>query len=375
MTRRPHPRPAPTPLANRVAFALHRRLGPLLRRGAADFGIGLDDLYRLDGHWALTFSRLGTIHLPPDQLRRLGAYLDPRSYREVLRRSRPEVGPATIRLVEGSAPDPGPGRQIRVGDDYYGRDHPARAAHYPYVMHPWVYALGRHRRVAAWRGGGRRHRLFFAGVVNDGYAERFDFPMMPRPAVVECVRDTFGAESCVVTRRADLAALRRTDRPIVLILFGGDVTPMASGHFLGRARYARLLARSEFALCPPGVFMPHAHNLVEALAVGTVPVLNYAGFCRPPLTPGVDCLAFRTPADLVAAVRRALAAPPAEVRGMRQAAAALYDAHLSPAGAARDLARWLAGHDLDAGPAPLLLLNREFNAARAWSRARAARPG
>ena len=46
--------------------------------------------------------------------------------------------------------------------------------------------------------------------------------------------------------------LRRTDRPIVVIRFGGDVSPEASNHFLSRPDYFRLLARSEFALCPPG---------------------------------------------------------------------------------------------------------------------------
>ena len=360
--------PTPARLANLVAYGMARAGRALRRRPPAEFAIGLDDLYRLDAHWALTFARLGTIHLPPGRLRALGDGLDPRSYRDVLRRWRPDVGPATTRLVEEAAP-PGDGRSIRIGDDYYGPIGPPAAFHYPYVMHPWVYALGRHRRVAAMRGHRRRHRLFFGGVVNAGYAERFDFPMLPRPAVIEVVRDTFRAESCVVSRRADLAALRRTDRPIVLIVFGGDVTPMASNHFLGRERYARLLARSEFALCPPGVFMPHSHNLVEALAVGTIPVLNYPDFCRPALTPGVDCLAFRTPDDLVAAVRRALDAPAGEVRALRRAATDLYDDHLAPEGAARDLADWLAGRDPAGASAPLLVLNREFAAARAWSRA------
>ena len=367
-------RPTLARLANLAAFELDRRLGPLLRRGPADYSLGLANLYRLEAHLALTFSRLGTVHYPPGLLRHLGTYLDPRSYRQVLRRSRASVGPSTVRFVDETTPDPDRGRTLRVSDDYYGPDMPPGAAHYPYTMHPWVYSLGRHRRVDRRRAAPRRHRLFFAGVVNPGYAERLDFPIMPRPAVVECVRDTFRAESCVVTGRADLAALRRTDRPIVLILFGGAVTPMASDHVLGRRHYSRLLARSEFALCPPGVFMPHSHNLVEALAVGTIPVLNYPDFCRPPLTPGADCLAFRTPEDLIAAVRHALAAPPAEIRAMRAAATALYDAEFSPAAAARNLGPWLAGHDFGPGSAPLIL-NREFPTAQAWSRARSRRPG
>jgi glycosyltransferase involved in cell wall biosynthesis len=204
-------------------------------------------------------------------------------------------------------------------------------------------------------------------VVNAGYAERFDFPILHRPAVVECLVDSFRADACVVSSRADLAALRRTDRPIALVLFGGDVTPAASNHFLGRPAYLRTLASSDFALCPPGVFMPHSHNLIEALAVGAVPVLNYADFCRPRLVDGVDCLGFATPDGLIAAVRRALAMAPAEVEPLRRAAARRYDLDLSPEAAARRLARFLARP----GPGGRLVLNREFGTARAWSAARA----
>ena len=259
------------------------------------------------------------------------------------------------------------GRSIRVADDYYGRHEGGDVAFYPYPMHPWVYALGWDRRVVGLRRTPRRTRLFFAGVVNAGYAERFDFPIMSRPAVVECVLDSFRADACVVTSRGELAALRRTDRPIVLIVFRGDVTPMASNHFLPRAAYFRMLAGSDFALCPPGVFMPHSHNLIEAMALGTIPVTNYPAFCRPELLDGTTCLAFATPDDLVATVRRTLDAPRDRVEAMRGAVARYYDDELSPEGTARRLAAWLD----HAGPDARLVLNREFPAARAWSAAHA----
>ena len=352
--------------ALQIAIWVGRVQDRLIGDHPADFSIALDDLYRLEAHLALALTRLGTVQFPASVLERLADCLDARSHLRVLLRSRRSVGPGTVRLVEAGAAVPDGDPTIRAVDDYYGPGGPD-AFHYPYAMHPWVYALGWDRRVAALRRRRRRFRLFFAGVVNGGYAERFDFPILPRPAVVECLVDSFRADACVVERRADLAALRRTDRPIALVLFGGDVTPTASNHFLGRPAYLRMLAGSDFALCPPGVFMPHSHNLVEALAVGTVPVLNYAGFCRPRLTHGVDCLEFATPDDLVAAVRRALAMAPTAVETLRRAASRRYDADLSPEAAARHLGRFLDG----AGPAARLVLNREFNAARAWSAAHA----
>lgn len=352
---------------NPVTYRLFQLLDRIGRARArpADFRIELDDLYRLEAHWGLTFARLGTIHLPPAALRHLGTCLDLRSYWEVVRRSRRVADASTIRIVEEASGEAPAGRSIRVGDDYYGRHDAGDVAFYPYPMHPWVYKLGWHRRVEALRRTPRRFRLFFAGVVNEGYAERFDFPMMTRPAVLDCLLASFRADACVVASRSDLARLRRTDRPIVLILFRGDVTPMASNHFLTRAGYFRMLARSAFALCPPGVFMPHSHNMVEAMAVGTVPVLNYPAFCRPELTAGATCLGFSTPDDLRAAVRQTLEASAGQIEAMKAQVARYYDDELSPDGTARKLARFLT----QAGPEARLIVNREFPTARLWSAA------
>ncbi len=338
--------------------------------GPADYSIDLANLYRMEGHWTLTFSKLGTVHLSPNRLRHLRTCLDTWSYLQVLWRSRRTVGPDTVKIVE-EVDDASLGpRSIRISDDYYGRSAMGDCAYYPYVMHPWVYSKGWHRRVVALRRSPRRFRLFFSGVVNEGYVERFDFPIMNRPAIVECVLETFRSDACVVSSRSDLAALRRTDRPIVLIVFRGDVTPTASNHFLSRESYLRMLARSRFALCPPGVFMPHSHNLVEAMAVGTIPLINYPEFCRPELADGETCLTFSSPEELRDAVRRALTASTEQTQSMTGAVTRYYDEELSPEGTARKLARFLA----QAGPESRLILNREFITARLWSRGKAQVP-
>lgn len=364
--------PSPTQLVNRAAYHLSFRLGRLAARfrppPEADWSLELANTYRLEAHLALTLARLGTLCAPEPFLRDLADRLDARSYLSVLARARPRVGSRTIRLAEAMALPSTEGDSLLASDDYYNPGSEGSPTWpYPYPMHPWVYALGWHRRVVQLRQEARRVRLFFAGVVHGGYAERFDFPILPRPAIVDCVAETFRADACIVTNQAEARQARGTDRPIVLILFRGDVTPMASNHFVGRAAYLRTLARSEFALCPPGVFMPHSHNLVEAMAVGTVPVLNYPEFCRPRLVDGESCLAFRTTDDLIATVRRVLTIEPTTIAPIRRAVVNHYDRVLSPEGAARRLAEALA----QPGPNLRLALNREFETARAWSRSRA----
>ena len=100
---------------------------------------------------------------------------------------------------------------------------------------------------------------------------------------------------------------------------------------------------------PPGYTVPHSHNLIEALAVGTAPLLNYAHLYRPALTPGQNCLGFDTADGLRRAVVEALALPPTAAAALRAAAAAFYDAECRPEAFAAKLAAALGR----AGPVPV----------------------
>ncbi len=349
---------------------LHRAVGSRFHGRPADFQVDVEEVHRMEGHWALTFSHRNTVRFPPARLRQLGGFLDTASYLRVLWQSRRTTDAQTIRIQPETAPNPPGGRSIRVSDDYYTTPGGGNVLHYPYVMHPWLYALGQYKRLGKLRRTPRRFRLFFSGAINETYQDYFKFPMMSRLAIVECLLDTFRREICLVSTPADLAELPRTDRPIVMVLFRGEVIASGVHHVLARDKYVQLLAQSQFALCPPGCQMPHSHNLIEAMAVGTIPITNYAAYCRPPLTDGQDCLAFSTPDELCSAVRRALAAPPAEVQAMQAATTRYYDDELSPAGFARKLDAWFA----QPRPEYRLILNQEGVTARLWEQS-AARGG
>lgn len=68
-----------------------------------------------------------------------------------------------------------------------------------------------------------------------------------------------------------------------------------------------MLASADFFLCQPGEIMPQCHNIVEAMAVGTIPLTNYPDWLSPPLVDGREALVFDTFASLDAAVTRAMA--------------------------------------------------------------------
>ena len=95
-------------------------------------------------------------------------------------------------------------------------------------------------------------------------------------------------------------------------------------------RWLDALAKADFFLACPGVGMPLCHNLIEALAAGAVPILQYADYLPQPLEDGVNCLAFAEPAGLADAIRRATAMAPEQIRRLRENVRQYYDTYLAP---------------------------------------------
>lgn len=52
------------------------------------------------------------------------------------------------------------------------------------------------------------------------------------------------------------------------------------------------LANADFFLACPGIRMPYSHNVVEAMYVGTIPILEFPHFFSPPLEDLIHCIAF-----------------------------------------------------------------------------------
>ena len=76
--------------------------------------------------------------------------------------------------------------------------------------------------------------------------------------------------------------------------------------------------------------MPHAHNLIEAMSVGTIPITNYHSYMRPTLTPDGNCLAFSTVEELDRVINRALRMSAAEIQRLREGVISYYDQHIEP---------------------------------------------
>lgn len=90
------------------------------------------------------------------------------------------------------------------------------------------------------------------------------------------------------------------------------------------------LASANFFLALPGGYMLMCHNLIEAMAVGTIPVLSYEDWLAPTLVHGQNCLTYRTLEELPALIDAINQMDQSAIAKMRQAVIDYYDRYLSP---------------------------------------------
>lgn len=94
------------------------------------------------------------------------------------------------------------------------------------------------------------------------------------------------------------------------------------------ADWMKTMSESAFFLALPGVGMPMCHNLVEALAMGSIPILQYAEYLDPPLQDGKECLTFHDDVSLIETIHKALQMPLEEREALSRGAINYYLKHL-----------------------------------------------
>ena len=214
-------------------------------------------------------------------------------------------------------------RIVQINPHYYSSHSADYRLFTPYFAHPEFYKAGLHNDVRGMRGRERNVRIFFAGTLSSSaYSENFGFPILSRDKVLGHVISRF--ESAIKAEPSDTGL-----RPI-LIVSTTDTRDIIDKHKLSMREYMHVMSRSDFFICPPGWYMPHSHNLIEAMSVGTIPITNYHSYMRPPLTPGRNCLAFSTVEELERVIDRALCMPAGEIQRLRENVISHYEGYLEP---------------------------------------------
>lgn len=221
----------------------------------------------------------------------------------------------------------------------------------PYNMYPQhtlrysAYDLIRLRQTE------RKMRIFFSGDTEHYRRIWIRYPRVkiPREPVIQAIRKRFEHSRL-------LHDVRELESLISGPYLNACVLTASKQVWIETSAWLPILARSDFLICPPGIVMPMSHNIIEAMAVGTIPITNYPEWMDPPLRHGRECLAFDSIEDLFSVLRQALQMRPEDIRAMRTAVVEYYERHLRPD-------RFVSRVEAHPDPEVTLLLYSERNVA------------
>jgi hypothetical protein len=196
---------------------------------------------------------------------------------------------------------------------------------FPVFVHPWlttkikfpyIYDLNAIRPVRLFFGGNTEEGKYDKDILRDLYS------MLTRREMLTVTRAEFTEAEIHRPRDASRWLPSRDVQRFVLCETQHCKIP--------QERWLDALAKSDFFLACPGVGMPLCHNLIEALAAGCIPILQYANYLPNSLEDRVNCLTFNNNEELKIAIRLAQSMSSHEIRILRKNVKQYYDDFLAP---------------------------------------------
>lgn len=216
-------------------------------------------------------------------------------------------------------------KTININRNYYSSPKIPGGKIAPYFAHPVFYRQKLYKIAPALRGSNRHIKILFAGTNSrDTYSSKFGFPLLTRDVIIDFIASNFNKE--ITNGQINLVT---TD----------DSRDVVNKFTLAPKEYLEKVALADFFICPPGWLMPHSHNMVEAMSVGTIPITNYAKYVKPALEPGTNCLSFNSTNELRDAIQKALNMSEENIGEMRKRVIHYYDTFLDPGSFGKELRR------------------------------------
>lgn len=198
----------------------------------------------------------------------------------------------------------------------------------PFPMFPPIYAAQQDLHLANYRQQPRQWQIFFGGDAERGKYNKKSirkiYAKLSRAQLLDCLTEALIPEQ-IIELENDIARHSAEEKQHAgLVVMNTRQCKVAPENWLGT------LARARFFLACPGVRYPMSHNLIEAMAVGSVPITQYPEMFFPPLEDGKNCLTFSSEAELLAVINKAISMSDAELTPMAQAAIDYYEYYLAP---------------------------------------------
>lgn len=199
----------------------------------------------------------------------------------------------------------------------------------PFCMHPYIYTSKADQHIFKYRESERKLRVFFGGNLNKDYyndsifKERYPHHLSRLEAVDVLLSS--GLNVSLVTKTKDLQWFLNSPKLLnQMIIFQTDHTfPIKPRYWL------KILSQSDFFMCFSGTSYPMCHNVIEAMSVGSIPIIAYQDWFNPPLEHGKNAIVYTDQTDLISKLNEIFSMNPKEIQKLRRGVVNYYDTYLT----------------------------------------------
>jgi hypothetical protein len=209
----------------------------------------------------------------------------------------------------------------------------------PYPMHPHNCGIEKYQEILVYRNHSKRMRIFFSGNQNptiyDNPVLANLFKQLSRVKILNILRKNLSSQELFLIQKPEdkLVLEQSYQNKFVLNDWVWIENEQGSNNLESRVKnddWLKQLSFSDFFMACPGINQPWCHNIIEAMSVGCIPILEYADGFVPVLEHQKNAIIFRGEQDLIEKVQYVLALSEQEIQAMRKQVIEYYENFLAP---------------------------------------------
>jgi len=216
---------------------------------------------------------------------------------------------------------------IYISYNYFSSKEPKKAYRVPLSFHP-ENLLGEYLETSLINSNKspRNVKLFFIGNLTSEFYQNIQlkksFDVMTLKEAIIAICENFDYTKLLVPNSIKQLYKGFTDK-MEIILCDGKANPVWNRD------YFRLLEQSDFFLAASGVIMPQCHNIIEAMAAGCIPLIEYGDWFTPPLEHNVNAVIFKGTEDLIKKIKFILMLTEYDIQKLRLGVLKYYENNLT----------------------------------------------
>ena len=210
--------------------------------------------------------------------------------------------------------------------NYFEEHNKEKAYHIPMSFHPLMYHSG------IWNEEVNTNRerinsvFCYGNFDKEAYKEisKTYFKVIDRVDILQLFQNKKGFHSVTDKSNLDFLIQKKISEKFIFAIKNQYSIPMQE--------VREILSKFNFYLCCPGVVMPLCHNVVEAMSVGTIPIIQkeYAELMYPNLENGKNAIIFNDKNELIRIEKTIFTLSEKDINTMRNLTLEYYYNNLTP---------------------------------------------